>query len=261
VSAADPSKKEWFEDDAFWIDQYATMFSDQRFAEAAAGASKLVTLAKPGGRDVLDLGCGPGRYAIPLAQAGFHVTGVDRTAFLLDKARQRAEAAQARVDWVQADMRDFIRPAAFDLVISLLSSFGYFESRGDDLTVLRNMLTNLRPGGACLIDVKGKESVARTLQPTTAEVHPDGAIIVKRCHVMAGWTRVRTEMIVIREAARRIFTFDVTLYSGQELRDQLESVGFCDVTLYGSLAGDGYGLDADRLIAVGRKRVTEQITS
>ena len=115
------------------------------------------------------------------------------------------------------------------------------------------MLTNLRPGGACLIDVKGKEGVARALQPTTAEVQPDGAIVVKRCHVDDDWTRVRNEVIVIREAGRRIFKFDVTIYSGQELRDRLESAGFTDVTLYGSLAGDGYGFNAERLIAVGRK--------
>jgi len=247
------SKKEWFDDDSFWVDQYAYMFSDQRFAEAAASTETLVALVKPQGHDVLDLGCGPGRFAIPLARAGFRVTGVDRTAFLLEKARLRAGVEQIQVDWVQADMRDFIRPAAFDLIISMLTSFGYFEDQGDDLTVLRNMFTNLRPGGACLIDVKGKEGVARTLQPTTADVQPDGGIVVKRCQVVDGWSRVRTEVLVIRETSRRTFKFDVTLYSGQELRDRLESAGFRDVTLYGSLAGDGYGFNSDRLIAVGRK--------
>jgi hypothetical protein len=43
VTAADASQKEWFDDDSFWIDQYASMFSDQRFAEAAASTEKLVT--------------------------------------------------------------------------------------------------------------------------------------------------------------------------------------------------------------------------
>lgn len=45
----------------------------------------------------------------------------------------------------------------------------------------------------------------------------------------------------------------MTLYSGQELRDRLESVGFSDVKLYGNLSGGEYGLNAERLIAVGRK--------
>lgn len=249
-----PSKAEWFDDDSFWIDQYAGMFSDQRFTEAADQAEKLIKLVNPRGREVLDLGCGPGRFAIPLAQKGFRVTGVDRTAFLLERARMRAEAAQVEIGWVQQDMREFIHPAAFDLIISMFTSFGYFADRGDDLTVLRNMLRNLKPGGACIIDVNGKEGVARTLQPTTAEVRPDGVIVVKRCHVVDDWSRVRNEVIVIREGRpSRTFNFDVTLYSGQELRDRLESVGFSDVKLYGDLSGGEYGLNAERLIAVGRK--------
>jgi 2-polyprenyl-3-methyl-5-hydroxy-6-metoxy-1,4-benzoquinol methylase len=246
-------RKEWFDDDSFWIDQYPSMFSDQRFAEAADQAERLVQLVHPWGLEVLDLGCGPGRLAIPLAQKGFRITGVDRTAFLLEKARMRAEAAQVAIDWVQQDMRDFVRPAAFDLTISMFTSFGYFEDRREDLTVLRNIVRSLKPGGACVIDVLGKERAARRLQPTTAETLPDGAILVKRCQVLDDWTRVRTELIAIREGTTRTFTFDVTLYSGQELRDRLESVGFSDVKLYGNLTGEAYGFDAERLIAVSRK--------
>jgi hypothetical protein len=116
------------------------------------------------------------------------------------------------------------------------------------------MLTNLRPGGTCVIDLKGKEYVARRLQLTTAEVREDGVIVVHRCHVVDDWTRVRNEMIVIREGQpRRTFNFDATVYSGQELRDRLELVGFNDVKLYGNLGGGEYGFDAERLIAVARK--------
>jgi 2-polyprenyl-3-methyl-5-hydroxy-6-metoxy-1,4-benzoquinol methylase len=247
------TRKEWFDDDSFWIDQYPSMFSDQRFTEAAEQAERLVQLVQPPGPEVLDLGCGPGRFAVPLAQQGFHVTGVDRTVFLLEKARMRAEAAQVGIDWVQQDMRDFVRPAAFDLTISMFTSFGYFEDRRDDLTVLRNILRSLKPDGACVLDVLGKERAARILEPTTAEPLPDGAILVKRCQVVDDWTRVRTELIVVREGTTRTFKFAVTLYSGQELRDRLESVGFSDVKLYGNLTGEAYGFDAERLIAVARK--------
>jgi SAM-dependent methyltransferase len=249
------SKKEWFDDDSFWVDQYSDMFSDQRFAAAVEQAEKLIKLVKPQGREVLDLGCGPGRFAVPLAQQGFRVTGVDRTAFLLEKGMMRAEAAHVEVDWVQEDMREFVRPAAFDLIISMLTSFGYFEDRRDDLRVLSNMLTNLKRGGTCVVDLKGKECVARTLQPTTAEVRDDGTIVVHRCQVVDDWTRVRNELIVIREGQpRRTFNFDATVYSGQELRDLLESAGFSGVELYGDLSGGAYGLDAERLVAVAKKR-------
>jgi 2-polyprenyl-3-methyl-5-hydroxy-6-metoxy-1,4-benzoquinol methylase len=188
------------------------------------------------------------------AQKAFHVTGVDRTAFLLEKARMRAAAARVDIAWLQQDMRRFVRPKAFDLVISMMTSFGYFEDRKDDLQLLRNMLTNLKPGGACVIDLKGKECVARSLQPVTAEACDDGTITVKRSRVVDDWTRVRNELLVIREGQpNRTYSFDTTVYSGQELRDRLESAGFVEVKLYGNLNGDEYGLNAQRLIAVARK--------
>jgi SAM-dependent methyltransferase len=254
ANTGDRSSPEWFDDDAFWIDQYAQMFSDERFAEAAQQVDQLVRLAAPAGQDVLDLGSGPGRFSIPLAQRGFHVTAVDRTPYLLEMGQKRAEAAGVTIEWVRQDMRDFARAGAFDLVISMMTSFGYFGERSDDLRVLRNILVSLRPGGRCLIDLKGKECVARTLQPTTADVSDDGTIRIKRSRVVDDWTRVCNELIVVREGqSRRTFRFDANLYSGQELRDRLESVGFEDVKLFGDLGGGEFGFEAERLIALARK--------
>ncbi|GJL59964.1 MAG: hypothetical protein NPIRA03_28210 [Nitrospirales bacterium] len=67
------------------------------------------------------------------------------------------------------------------------------------------------------------------------------------------WTRIRNEWLLIRQGMVKRFTFHHTIYSGQELRDRLEQIGFTDVLLYGSLNGDEYGLRAQRLIATGHK--------
>ncbi len=247
------TKTEWFDDDSFWIGLYPFMFPEQRFADAADQADKLMRLANPQGKKVLDLCCGPGRFSIPLAKKGFAVTGVDRTAFLLEKARARAKAAEVKIEWIQKDMRKFIRPGTFDVAISMFSSFGYFDDRQDDLTVLRNIFRNLKPGGTCIIDVFGKERVARVFQPTVAESLQDGAVLVKRHEVFDDWTRLRNEWIVIRRGRAKTFNFHHTIYSGQELRDRLDLVGFRDIKLYGNVDGDDYSLRAERLIAVGRK--------
>jgi hypothetical protein len=58
---------------------------------------------------------------------------------------------------------------------------------------------------------------------------------------------------IIEKSRVRKFSFHLNLYSGQELRDKMESAGFSHVKLYGSLEGDPYGPQAKRLIAVGRK--------
>lgn len=246
-------KKEWFDDDAFWRELYPFMFPEKRFADAEPLVEKSLALTKPLGKSVLDLCCGPGRCSIALAQKGFEVTGVDKTKYLLNKARVKARAARVKIQWVHKDMRDFVRPDAFDLLISMFTSFGYFEQKSDDITVLENIFASLRPGGVCLFDMMGKECLARVFQPTTSDRLPNGTTLVQRHEVYDDWTRIRNEWTLIRQGRAKRFTFHHTVYSGQELRDRMEQVGLVDVSLYGNLNGDAYGPNATRLIAVGHK--------
>jgi SAM-dependent methyltransferase len=248
-------RKEWFDDETFWRDLYPFIFPEERFAKAPEQVEKVLALTEPTGKAALDLCCGPGRCAIPLAEAGFEVTGVDRTGFLLEKARGHARRAGVKVEWVEADMRDFVRPEAFDLAISMFTSFGYFDDKREDLEVLGNILASLKPGGVCLIEAQGKERLARIFQPTTSAALPDGTKVVQRHEVFDDWTRIRNEWIFIRKGHAKTFTFHHTIYSGQELRDRMEKAGFADVMLYGSLDGNPYGTDAEALVAVGRKPV------
>jgi 2-polyprenyl-3-methyl-5-hydroxy-6-metoxy-1,4-benzoquinol methylase len=255
LQAGAPSRrraKEWFDNDEFWRVMYPFVFSERRFEESLEQVEQTVALLKPRGRAVLDLCCGPGRFSVPLAQKGFAVTGVDRTRFLLGKAKARAKAAKVSIEWIRNDMRDFVRAGAFDAVISMFTSFGYFEDKQDDLVVLRNMITSLRPGGVCLIEVLGKERLAAIFRPTTSERLADGSVVVMRHEIFDGWTRIRNEWIVIRKDTAKSFRFHHTIYSGQELRDRMEQVGFRDVRLYGSLTGDAYAPGSPRLVVVGR---------
>src|SRR5437016_1683509 len=157
---------EWFESEEFWQDFYAFMFSPERFAAAKEEVSRIMELTQCSGGSLLDLCCGPGRHAVEFAQRGFQVTGVDRSPFLLERAREHASTSQAgaSVEWVKEDMRTFLRPAAFDLVCNLFTSFGYFKDEDEDLCVLRNIHRSLKDAGVLVIDVLGKERLARTWQ-------------------------------------------------------------------------------------------------
>src|SRR5580704_14614387 len=97
----------WFEDEKFWESTYSFLFPDERFVAAEAEVAELPKLTGSTFRRVLDLCCGPGRHSIPLARQGAHVTAVDRSAFLLQKARARAAGENLNIEWVQEDMRSF----------------------------------------------------------------------------------------------------------------------------------------------------------
>jgi 2-polyprenyl-3-methyl-5-hydroxy-6-metoxy-1,4-benzoquinol methylase len=246
-------KSEWFDNEELWRATYPFIFSEHNFAAAPETVKQALNLAKPKGKSALDLCCGPGRCAVPLSRLGFSVTGVDCTKYLLDEARARARTAESRIEWIHADMRDFIRPESYDLALSMFTSFGYFENRSEDDKVLSNVFTSLRPHGVFLMEIMGKEMLAKIFQPASVESLPDGTMMVEQRQIIDDWTRVRNQWTIIRKAKARKFIFHLNLYSGQELREKLEMSGFRDVKLYGNMDGDPYGPSAKRLIAVARK--------
>ena len=243
-----------FDDDDFWEGLYPLMFSAERFASAFEEVEQVVELTGRERGRALDLCCGPGRHSIPLAQRGFDVTGVDISDFLLARAKQRAAEAKVAIDWVKKDMRDFVEPGAFDLIINLFTSFGYFALQADEMKALRNMAESLTDDGCLVIDTLGKEALAERLplnrQPTDER---DGSLLIQRVDVFDDWSRARAEWILIRGEQAQRFQFEHTLYSGRELRDLMRWAGLSDVKLYGGLDGRPYGPGATRLVAIGRK--------
>jgi SAM-dependent methyltransferase len=157
------------------------------------------------------------------------------------------------VEWVEADMREFVRPASYDLVLNMFTSFGYFEDRKEDVQVLGNVYDSLREGGKFLIDVAGKELVAAVFQPTSSDEAPDGGLLVRRHAIVEGWSRIRNDWIVVRDGGASSFSFHLRLYSARELEDELVRTGFRYVRVFGDLRGGEYGPNAERLIAVAVK--------
>jgi 2-polyprenyl-3-methyl-5-hydroxy-6-metoxy-1,4-benzoquinol methylase len=246
-------KREWFDNEALWRDTYDFMFPPSRMDAAKDEVDKIIRLTRIKKGAALDLCCGPGRCSIALAKRKFTVTGVDRTKFLLNKARARARAARVKIEFIQKDMRDFVRPDSFDLVLSMYTSFGYFETKDEDLSVLLNIHKSLRRGGAFLIDTISKERIAKIFTPSSVDELPDGSLLVQRRKIVDDWTRTSNEWILVRKGRAKSFKFTHRLYSGQEIRDLMKRAGFKRVKLYGSFDGTPYNNTAERLIAVGRK--------
>lgn len=253
MSAVERAPSEWFEDEAFWRASYPFMFPGEMFAAAAEEVEKVVALTGSGAGTVLDLACGPGRHAVPLARRGARVTGVDSTAFLLAKARAYAEAEGVEVEWRQEDMRSFVRPGAYDLVLSLFTSFGYFDDPAENRAVLENARASLKEDGALVVDVRGKEMIARDFEVTGSREVPGVGLVVERRAVTHDWSRMANDWILIEDGTATRFQIRHWIYSGAELEDLLLGVGFGRVDLYGSLDGEPYGPEAKRLIAVARR--------
>lgn len=97
------------------------------------------------GMTVLDVACGTGNAALPAARAGATVTGLDLVLKLLDAGREKAEAANVVIDWVEGDAEELpFEDGSFDRVFS---TFGHmFAPR--HRRVADEMARVCRDGGA-----------------------------------------------------------------------------------------------------------------
>ena len=152
---------DWFLDEQLWLEFYPAMFSPEQFELAAEQIPQIFQLTGTHAKNILDLACGPGRHILPLAETDCKVTAVDASAYLLGKLEENLESINPGhpVEIVRADMREFTRPESFDLILSMWTSFGYFENPGDDQKVLKNVYQSLTDGGKFLLDVAGKEYI------------------------------------------------------------------------------------------------------
>lgn len=201
------------------------------------------------GMAVLDLGCGQGRHAVPLAAAGMHVTAQDRSPHMLALARQAADDGGVSVDWRQADMRTLADTARFDAVLSLFSSFGYFAEDEDNLAVLRAVAQALKPGGRFLVDLNNRE--AAILQGTWQRVwepQDDGSVLLeeRRYDLLSG--RIHVAITRIRGAEQEATDQWLRLYTLPELVGLMRAVGLAATGIWGDWDGRDYTLDAPRLI-------------
>lgn len=244
----------WHEDDEFWHTFGPILFTEARIGSAAEQVEQALALLNVGpGAAILDLCCGVGRHSLELARRGFRVTGVDRSAAYLDTAKGRAASEGLSIEFVLEDMRRFRRPGAFDAVINLFTSFGYFEDQADDRMVLENVHASLKPGGTFVADVVGKEVLARIFRERDWQEFDDGTILLEERRVERNWSWIENRWIVLKDAQRREFRLSHRLYSAAELVALLESCGFSTVNVYGHLSGIPYDQNAKRLVAVARK--------
>jgi SAM-dependent methyltransferase len=245
----------WHEEDVFWETMRGSMFSERLWDLAPEQVdATIVLLELATGATVLDLPCGVGRHSLEFARRGYRVTGVDRTEAYLHTARTKADAEGLEVEWIQADMRQFVRPDAFDAVLNLFTSFGYFDDAAEDLRVAQNLLRCLKPGGVLLMEMMGKEVLARIFVPRDWQELPDGSILLQERTVRCDWSWMENRWILIKpNGTRHDYLVTHRLYDGSGLRALLLEAGFESVELYGGLEGTSYDVDAHRLVAVAHK--------
>jgi len=126
----------------------------QRFADIVRANGRDKSAPTP----IVDVGCGPGRDALQLAQLGFQVVATDLADAMLEEARQRCQGQPGaeRITFRRMDMRslDFANASCAGLWVS--ASFLHIPKR-ENQQVLREFRRVLIPGGALTLLVKERD--------------------------------------------------------------------------------------------------------
>jgi SAM-dependent methyltransferase len=104
-------------------------------------------------RRILDVACGTGTAALLLAERGYSVVGIDRSAPMLEAAREKAAAAGREIEFHRQDARELRLKEKFDLALCLYDSFNYILEDEELLAAFRGVRRALQPGGAFFFDL------------------------------------------------------------------------------------------------------------
>ncbi|MDP8237914.1 MAG: class I SAM-dependent methyltransferase [Candidatus Hatepunaea meridiana] len=266
-------QSEWYRQ---WFDEnYLLVYSHRDKREAADFASlwPIWKYLKPGGW-CLDLGCGTGRYAYEIQKRGLNVLGIDLSAPLLKIAQsvRNNQYHTARSIWfVRADMRSLpimsgvntrhnltntrhnFSGGPFSLIVSLFTSFGYFDDN-EHLQIIRQIRKLLLPDGIFIIDIPNPVSVRKTVSDKPVTIRTvNGVNIKEERYIDEKACRVIKEIEIERQGRKQKYYESVKLFNIEELKALLKLNGIKQIEdCWGDYQGTRFELESPRIIYFGK---------
>lgn len=154
-----------------FAERYHLIYEDWWAAAEAEGVVldrllRIEGLAPPG--PILDCTCGIGTQALPLAAAGWDVTGTDLTPAAVDRARREAAARGIDARFEVADVRrlgDVLGAAPYAAVLSCDNALPHLQTEEDLAAALASVVAHLAPGGVLLATTRDYDAALATRPP------------------------------------------------------------------------------------------------
>lgn len=227
---------EWYETlfDERYLEFYEGLFAPAT-AEADADFVDRALALERGGR-ILDLGCGFGRHAVPLAARGYRLTGVDLSQTLLEHAARLAGDRGVELELIRRDMRDLEGLGPFEACVSLYTVLGYFDDR-DNESVVRGVHDVLVPGGRFLLDLTNPLAMMKAW-PTTSWRETRKNITRETSSYDPMTARLKAERTIFHSDGRRehLPASFVRMYAPHEVSGILQKAGFAVEGVHGALS-------------------------
>jgi SAM-dependent methyltransferase len=207
------------------------------------------------GGALLDLACGTGRHAVELARRGYEVVGFDLSLAMLARAGEDAQEREAKLNFVQGDMRDMTFEEQFDGVYCWNTSFGYFEE-DKNAQVVDRVHRALKGGGLFLLDVVNRDFLVRQ-SPSLAWFEGEGCVCMDEMSVDFITSRMRIKRTMMLDDGRsQEIEYSMRIYSLHELGRVLHDHGFTVREVSGRVSTPGvfFGGESPRAMILAEKR-------
>ncbi|MDA4122761.1 MAG: class I SAM-dependent methyltransferase [Thaumarchaeota archaeon] len=207
----------------------------QRGEEDALAISGLLQERGMSSCNILDVPCGIGRVAIPLAQLGFRVHGLDYSPHLVEvaKAKARDYGVGRTATFTQGEMSRLAsesRRRTFDCAINVFTSIGYGDEH-DDVRFFEGVRRSVRKSGLFLISgLRNRDYIVRNPSQNVYE-ESERVLVLDHYEFDAMSSRERGSWrfyLKVGTAMKRAgeFPVDIRLYSPHELGKMLEASGW-----------------------------------
>ncbi len=258
-------------------------FYDGDYRDYSDDIPLVLKTARAAGRTALELGCGTGRVLLPLAEDGFQVVGLDKSAALLAIARGKlakqgfesetvasdsAADGSRMVRLVQADMTSFeLAQTEVDFAFVVSNTLMHLTTQAEQLLALQCAHRHLRAGGLLLIDLFNPDAAYLEAISGIQELadwwedEESGARVLKWTTRYVDAARQLQDTIFVYEEifpdgrnAQTRLAFPLRFWWPDEGALLLEQAGFAVDELYGDFDGSPYRPDSERLIFIARKK-------
>lgn len=239
-------EKEWFSE---WFDENYLLIYKHRNMEDAGSQFALILkeIVPEKGWKILDLACGEGRYSSLFKNRGFNIKGIDLSETLIKSGKEKFPGLKLEV----CDMRKI--SGNFDLILSLFTSFGYFEDEKDDRKVISGVYRSLNPGGLFWIDFFNSEHLKKNLIKKSSKGITEGVSVKEERFISGG--RINKKIIFKSGSAKKEYFESVRMYTKNELVEMMNSNGLKVEKIFGDYAGSDWDEKSERVIIVCRKPV------
>lgn len=213
-------------------------------------------------RTILDLGCGTGGHALILSGRGYEVTGIDRSAAMLEIARNKAKDAGAEIEFIEGDITGISLKGEFDAVISMFAVMSYQTNNAALAAACRLARKALVPGGIFMFDCwHGPAVITDKPAPRLKEIssgHNERTIRFTQSEIDIINHTVKVNFRVWRITDHKLFeetseTHPMRFLFPQEIRYFLEVARFEEVEFFPFLKLDRTLTESDwNMMVVGR---------